>query len=119
MIDSSIYRRVWCAVILQSIVDIDIQAKTKYTRLRATKKGRETIDFKIMTLLSNEAIEYIESPSKRVFGFEWVCDMCDLDRDRIRELSRTRHGRKMLLRASPRTVAARGFEDETVRPNQP
>ena len=109
------YVRLWCAVILQAIADIDIQAKDRYLRLKASKKSQGSMPYKLMTLITNEATEWIESTSTQKYSFEWICDVCGLDQRKIREMSRSRHGRKQLLQAAPRSAAIKGLTSESDR----
>lgn len=106
------YVRLHCAIILQAIADIDIQQKDRFIRLQHSKKSRQSMPYKLMTLMTNEATEWIESPATHRHSFEWICDVTGLDARKIRELSRTRHGRKMLLRSAPRSAAIKGLNAE-------
>ena len=107
------YKRLWCAVILQAVADIDIQMKDRYIRLKKSKASRESMPYKLMTLMTNEATEWIESTSTKKYSFQWICDVCDLDARKIREMSRTREGRKMLLQAAPRSAAIKGLNSKS------
>ena len=114
-LQTATYVRLWCAVILQAIADIDIQAKDRYLRLKESKKSRESMPYKLMSLMTDEAKEWIESTSTQKYSFEWICDVCGLDQRKIREMSRSRHGRKQLLRAAPRSAAIKGLTAESDR----
>lgn len=106
------YVRLHCAIILQAVADIEIQHKDRFTRLQNSKKSRESMPYKLMSLLTNEATEWIESTATHRHSFEWICDVTGLDARKIRELTRTRHGRKMLLQAAPRSAAIKGLNSE-------
>ena len=112
-VEMGAYVRLHCAIILQAIADIDIQQKDRFIRLKHSKKSRESMPYKLMTLMTNEATEWIESRASHRHSFEWICDVTGLDARKIRELSRTRHGRKMLLQAAPRSAAIKGLNSQS------
>lgn len=120
--DYTPYMRLWCSVVLQAIADIDIQGKQKYliAKEQAKKKGDKTLrgtprkptKGDIMLINTNEAEQWIDSEDIGVGTFRWICDMCDLDRHRIRKMSQTMQGRKELLQASAKRVQNRGLIEE-------
>lgn len=68
-------RQLWASVISQAICEID---------LRSDKALRA------------EAVRWINSNSTHERSFVWICQMLDLDHQRIRMMCLTRQGRKQL-----------------------
>lgn len=69
------YRGLWASVLLQAIRDIDSNEENE----------------------RQPAITYINSNSQCSGSFEWVCEMLDLDTERIRMMALSRAGRRQLL----------------------
>lgn len=69
------YRGLWASVLLQAIRDVDSSERC----------DREP------------ALTYINDSSAETGSFLWVCEMLDLDPDRIRMMSISREGRRQLL----------------------
>lgn len=110
------YIRLWCNVIIQAIADIEEQCKQRYLKAKC-EKSRGTVQYRVMVQLTNEATEWIESTANHIGSFEWICDHCDLDREKIRDLSRSREGRKTLLQSSARRNKERRKTEQTTDGN--
>lgn len=106
------YIRFWSHVIIQAIKDIDEQGKKRYMRMKACQKSHDSIEYKILTQMTSEAVEWIESDAVHQGSFVWICDHCDLDRYKLREMSRSRDGRKRLLKSAEAIEKARKKEEE-------
>lgn len=71
----------WAEVIRQAIRDIHVCT------------GRSFEDRR----LRNDALEWLNSQNDEPQSFLWICDMLDLDANKIRMMSLTREGRNRLL----------------------
>jgi hypothetical protein len=69
-------RALWCAVIIEAIRDLG----DKHLSIRAAAK------------------HWILSDVMEIGSFAWICSHLDLDETKIRNMSLTRHGRKLLLK---------------------
>jgi len=69
-------RALWCAVIIEAIRDLG-------DRHLSTREA---------------AKRWILSDAMGVGSFGWICSNLDLDETKIRNMSLTRHGRKLLLK---------------------
>lgn len=67
----------WCAVIVEAIRDLGERHQ----------------------VYRNAAKRWLNEDEHGVGSFEWICSNLDLDCNKIRSMSMTREGRKMLLRA--------------------
>jgi hypothetical protein len=74
--DPTGYRRIWAAVVYQAIRDME----SEMTR--------------------RPAIDWLYSDKKGPQSMRWICDMLDLDYDKLLHLSMTRAGRARILRWS-------------------
>lgn len=74
VIDDQPIRALWAAVVYQAIADMN---RTGYARL---------------------AKAWIYSDRQDVGSLRWICDMIDLDYDRLQTLSMTREGRRKILK---------------------
>ena len=72
--DDQPYRALWAAVVYQAIADLN---RIGYAR---------------------RAKEWIYSDQQGVGSMRWVCDMIDLDYDRLQFLSMSREGRRQILK---------------------
>ena len=74
VIDDQPIRALWAAMVYQAIADMN---RVGYAR---------------------KASEWIYSDQQGVGSMRWVCDMIDLDYDRLQMLSMTREGRRQILK---------------------
>lgn len=74
VIDDQPIRALWAAIVYQAIADLN---RVGYAR---------------------RAKEWIYSAQQGVGSMRWVCDMIDLDYDRLQMLSMTREGRRQILK---------------------
>lgn len=74
MIDDASYRRLWSAVIHQAVHDLDGVANATLAR------------------------DWIYGKRQDVGSMFWVCDMLDLDYNKLQTLCMTREGRRQILR---------------------
>jgi hypothetical protein len=74
-VNDEVVRQLWASVISQAICDIDV---------RGDRSSRV------------DALRWIGSNKTHPQSFIWICDMLDLDEDRIRMMVMTRAGRKQL-----------------------
>lgn len=72
--DDQPIRALWAAIVYQAIADMN---RAGYAR---------------------RASEWIYSDQQGVGSMRWVCDMIDLDYDRLQMLSMTREGRRQILK---------------------
>ena len=100
------HMRLWAAVILQAVYDIEEGHKIKYMILKAKKAGEELPRMKYtpeeIADFTNGAERWFDSENKGAGSFNWICEMCDLDADRIRNMTKTLEGRTRLIKASKR-----------------
>lgn len=98
--------RLWCAVILQAVYDIEEGHKIKYIILKAKKARKELPRMKYtpeeIADFTNGAERWFDCEDTHVGSFQWICEMCDLDAKKIREMTRTLEGRTQLIRANKR-----------------
>ena len=78
VIDDQPIRALWAAIVYQAIADMN---HAGYAR---------------------KASEWIYSDQQHIGSMRWVCDMIDLDYDRLQMLSMTREGRRQILKKSAR-----------------
>ena len=72
--DDQPIRALWAAIVYQAVADMN---RTGYAR---------------------KAKDWIYSEHQGVGSMRWVCDMIDLDYDRLQMLSMTREGRRQILK---------------------
>lgn len=91
--------RLWCAVILQAVVDIEGPKRIAHFGKKGKIKTHERNHYKALELKFHciTAQEWIEDTACKRTSFQWICDQCDLDAKKIRSLTRTKEGRKKLL----------------------
>lgn len=87
--DDSGYRRLWSAVVYQAIKDMEYET------------GRRTV------------LDWIYSGEDSVGSMRWICDMLDLDYQKLLHLAMTREGRRKILRRNdsdnvPRVMSRKG-----------
>lgn len=87
------YRALWASVLLQAIRDVD------------NKEERY------------EALDYLHSFSEKERSFNWICDMLDLDTERIRTLTLTHTGRRKLLggNVGNRTLGVKRYKPQDTK----
>lgn len=78
VIDDQPIRALWAAIVYQAIADMN---RAGYAR---------------------KASEWIYSDQQDIGSMRWVCDMIDLDYDRLQMLSMTREGRRQILKKGTR-----------------
>lgn len=89
----------WCAVIIRAICDIEEGHKIagKQPKKKRPRGHYSTEDYK---QFCEGAADWLYSDSMEPASFLWICEMCDLDARKIREMSYTREGRKRLSRTN-------------------
>lgn len=99
--DLSPYRRLWCAVVIQALYDIEMEDRAKQSifvaRQRAKAKRQRMPDYP-----PTPASDWIDSDSAAPHSFLWICDVCDLDAAKLRRMSQTIEGRRAFLKKSMR-----------------
>ena len=74
--------------------------------LKAKKAGKELPRMKYtpeeIADFTSGAEHWFDSEDKGVFSFQWICEMCDLDANRIRKMTKTLEGRSQLIKANKR-----------------
>lgn len=99
--DLSPYRRLWCAVVIQALYDIEMEDRAKQSifvaRQKAKAKRQRMPDYP-----PTPAGDWIDSDSVAPHSFLWICDVCDLDAAKLRRMSQTIEGRRAFLKKSMR-----------------
>ena len=78
--------RLWAAVVLQGLVDMD---------LKEARSRKPVIDVKAIRAEAQEW--FMSDEPQRVGSFRWICDMLELDFHKIQNMAMTREGRVKLL----------------------
>lgn len=98
------YRRLWCSVILEAVNDIDgerkIERYKKKVKEAKRRSRRDTEAINRLTVYFEDAKEFFISRSREIGSFNWICDVCDLDAERILDMVWCPEGRKRLMRAN-------------------
>lgn len=109
--DISSYRRLWCAVIIQAIADIEIECRERWMANKQREKEKRSTREVVTQFPPAPASRWMDSDEIAPHTFLWICDVCDLDAHKIRKLSQSIEGRRMLLKSSMRPQNGR-IEDE-------
>lgn len=89
MTDSSSYRALWCAVIIQAFRDL----KSRSLHGDGTKEDPDLVRSRAFVWINESDPKY----TKQIGSFEWICSMLDLDARKLRILSCTREGVNFVL----------------------
>jgi len=84
--------RMWCSVILQAAVDMD---------LKEVRRRKPMVD---VTSIRKEAAEWFMADDPEVGAFRWICDMLGLDFHKLQNMAMTREGRIRLLGLDRRRI---------------
>ena len=99
--DLSAYRRLWCAVVIQAIADIEIEERVKQdifvARQRAKAKRQKQPDYPPTPVAA-----WLDAESTDPHSFLWICDVCELDAGKIRKMSQTIEGRHQFIKGTMR-----------------
>jgi len=90
-------QRLWCAVILQAVVDMESGAKIKRAEQSAKSNIRSKFALKDLIVIRQDAFNWAFDHKVYPGSFVWICDMCELDQRKILNLIQTKQGRKALL----------------------
>lgn len=86
-------RKLWAAVIIQAVVDVDLSP----IKITPNSKGKNLQRFADEVEEARaDAIMWLADSAISVGSFRWICDMLDLDFHRLQNMSLTREGRKQL-----------------------
>ena len=99
--DISAYRRLWCAVIIQAIADIELEERSKQSIFEARKRARAKRQ-RMPDYLPTPASDWMDSESVLPRSFLWICDVCDLDAHKLRKMSQTIDGRRRFIKGTLR-----------------
>lgn len=96
-----VHARLWGSVIIQAMADIEEGKRMEYyekyrprvLKDRSIAKRKEVIEY------AKDAAEWFNGRDIGVGSFQWICDVCDFDADRIRVMSYTVEGRRHFLKA--------------------
>ena len=93
--------RMWCSVVLQAAVDMD---------LKEARSRKPVIDVKAIRAEAQEW--FMSDEPMRVGSFRWICDMLGLDFRRLQNMAMTREGRVKLLGLDRRRTKSNQETDE-------
>jgi hypothetical protein len=85
MIEYAPYRALWSAVLFQAIRDLD-------------------------SCRRREAVNWVFSDRTQPCSMRWICDVCDLDYEKLQNMCLSRAGRARLLGRDKRNRKAKGSE---------
>ena len=89
--------RLWCAVILQAVCDMENGAKIKRAMASAKKNIRSKYAVQDLVAIRKDAFHWAFDNKVYPGSFVWICDMCELDEKKILNMIQTKQGRKALL----------------------
>ena len=86
-------RRLWAAVILQAVADVDLNTPTVTPGSRGKKQEFINEEF---NSIRTDAINWLTEDASYVGSFRWICDSLGLDFYRLQNMALTKEGRKKL-----------------------
>ena len=109
-----VHERLWCAVIIQGMADIEEGERVAYYEKHNRKKLSHSsiVKREDIALYSQGARDWFDSKDTGVGSFIWICDMCGLDTERLWEMTLTREGRLHFLKATPKSATGGSDSDE-------
>ena len=109
-----VHEKLWCSVVLQAMADIEEGERIAYYEKHNPKKlsASSKIKREDIAAYSQGARDWFDSKDTHVGSFIWICDMCGLDAERLWELTLTKAGRQMFLKAAPSDKLRPKEEDE-------
>ena len=87
----------WCGVIIQAVVDIGSEKKINKIKRKPKQNQRDRDVLQQLEEARLQAIHWFCGDEVIPGSFTWICDQCDLDERKIRELALSREGRRQLL----------------------
>ena len=105
MNDNAAYRRLWSAVVHQAVRDLDEGGDIVTKGVAGTGSGRVTT--------ASRALDWIYSGRQDAGSMFWICDMLDLDYNKLLTLCMTREGRRKILRPNFRFTGTRDATENT------
>lgn len=89
VVESSSYRALWAAVIIQAFRDL----KSRSHHGDGTKEDPAVLRSRAFVWINERDPQYVNRPQ----SFRWICDMLDLDYRKLQLMSRTREGINRVL----------------------
>lgn len=96
-----IHERLWGSVIIQAMADIEEGKRMEYYEVHRPRalKARSITKRKEIAEYAQDARDWLDSYDSDMGSFQWICDSCGFDADRLREMSYTAGGRRHFLKA--------------------
>lgn len=101
-----VHERMWSSVILQAMADIEEGKRMEYYEVHRPRalKARSISKRKEIAEYAKDATDWFNSYDVDIGSFQWICDACDFDAERLRQMSYTASGRRHFLKHDPKAV---------------